>query len=46
MKLETMSEATLHQDSDGVPAPAQELHLLDLETAPYTGPYINDNRRR
>lgn len=30
MKLETMSEAAPHQNSDGMPAPAQQLHLLDV----------------
>lgn len=30
MKLETMSEAAPHQNSDGTPAPTQQLHLLDV----------------
>jgi len=30
MKLEKMSDAIPHQDSDGIPATAQELHLLDV----------------
>jgi tyrosine-protein kinase Etk/Wzc len=30
MKLETMSEAAPHQDSAGMPVPAQELHFLDI----------------
>jgi tyrosine-protein kinase Etk/Wzc len=32
MKLETMSEAAPHQNSDGMPAPAEQLHLLDILT--------------